>query len=33
MGVSVAVAIIGIVVARYFYHHKPQIPGLHREAV
>ncbi len=27
MGVSVAVAIIGIVVARYFYHHKPEIPG------
>ncbi len=26
MGVSVAVAIIGIVIARYFYHHKPQIP-------
>ena len=26
MGISVAVAIIGIVVARYFYHHKPEIP-------
>ncbi len=26
MGVSVAIAIIGIVVARYFYHHKPEIP-------
>ena len=26
MGISVAVAIIGIVVARYFYHHKPQRP-------
>jgi NADH-quinone oxidoreductase subunit L len=26
MGISVAVAIIGIVVARYFYHHKPQVP-------
>jgi NADH-quinone oxidoreductase subunit L len=26
MSVSVAVALIGIVVARYFYHHKPQIP-------
>ena len=26
MGISVAVAIIGIVVARYFYHHKPHIP-------
>ncbi|MGD0362995.1 MAG: NADH-quinone oxidoreductase subunit L [Bryobacteraceae bacterium] len=27
MGISVAVAIIGIVVARYFYHHKPGSPG------
>jgi NADH-quinone oxidoreductase subunit L len=26
MGISVAVAIIGIVIARYFYHHKPHIP-------
>jgi NADH-quinone oxidoreductase subunit L len=26
MGISVAIAIIGIVVARYFYHHKPEIP-------
>jgi len=26
MSVSVAIAIIGIVVARYFYHHKPEIP-------
>jgi len=26
MGISVAVAIIGIVVARYFYYHKPHIP-------
>ena len=26
MGVSVAFAIIGIVVARWFYHHKPEIP-------
>ena len=26
MGVSVAVAIVGIVIARYFYHHKPEIP-------
>jgi len=26
MGASVAIAIIGIVVARYFYHHKPEIP-------
>jgi NADH-quinone oxidoreductase subunit L len=26
MGVSVAVAIIGIVIARYFYHHKPEVP-------
>jgi len=26
MGISVAVAIIGIVVARYFYHHKPHVP-------
>ena len=31
MGVSVAIAIIGIVVARYFYHHKPEIPDSHRE--
>ncbi len=26
MALSVAIAVIGIVVARYFYHHKPQIP-------
>ena len=26
MGISVAIAIIGIVVARWFYHHKPEIP-------
>jgi len=26
MGLSVAIAIIGITVARYFYHHKPEIP-------
>ena len=26
MGLSVAVAVIGIVIARYFYHHKPEIP-------
>jgi NADH-quinone oxidoreductase subunit L len=26
MGLSVAIAIVGITVARYFYHHKPQIP-------
>ncbi len=26
MGVSVAFAVIGIVVARWFYHHKPEIP-------
>ncbi len=26
MAVSVAFAVIGIVVARYFYHHKPEIP-------
>jgi len=26
MGTSVAIAIIGITIARYFYHHKPQIP-------
>ena len=27
MGISVAVAIIGIVVARYFYHYRPPAPG------
>ena len=27
MGISVAVAIIGIVVARYFYHYRPPTPG------
>jgi NADH-quinone oxidoreductase subunit L len=26
MGLSVALAIIGITIARYFYHHKPSIP-------
>lgn len=26
MGVSVAIALIGISIARYFYHHKPEIP-------
>ena len=26
MGVSVAVAIVGIVIARYFYHRRPEIP-------
>jgi NADH-quinone oxidoreductase subunit L len=26
MGLSVAIAIIGITIARYFYHHKPEIP-------
>jgi NADH-quinone oxidoreductase subunit L len=26
MGLSVAFAVIGIVVARWFYHHKPEIP-------
>jgi NADH-quinone oxidoreductase subunit L len=26
MGFSVAIAIIGITVARYFYHHRPEIP-------
>ncbi len=26
MGLSVAMAIIGITIARYFYHHKPEIP-------
>jgi NADH-quinone oxidoreductase subunit L len=26
MSFSVAFAVIGIVVARYFYHHKPQVP-------
>jgi NADH-quinone oxidoreductase subunit L len=26
MGLSVAIAILAIVVARYFYHHKPEIP-------
>jgi NADH-quinone oxidoreductase subunit L len=26
MGVSVAVALAGIVIARYFYHHRPEIP-------
>jgi NADH-quinone oxidoreductase subunit L len=26
MGVSVAIAILAIMVARYFYHHRPEIP-------
>jgi NADH-quinone oxidoreductase subunit L len=26
MGVSVAVALLGISIARYFYHHRPEIP-------
>jgi NADH-quinone oxidoreductase subunit L len=26
MGLSVAVALIGIAIARYFYHYKPEIP-------
>jgi NADH-quinone oxidoreductase subunit L len=26
MGVSVAVALAGIIMARYFYHHRPEIP-------
>jgi NADH-quinone oxidoreductase subunit L len=26
MGVSVAVALAGIIIARYFYHHRPEIP-------
>ena len=33
MGLSVAVAIIGITVARYFYHHKPEIPDSIEKAV
>jgi len=33
MGLSVAVAIVGIVVARYFYHHKPEIPDSIEKAV
>ena len=33
MAISVAVAIIGIVVARYFYHHKPHIPDNPRTGV
>jgi NADH-quinone oxidoreductase subunit L len=33
MGLSVAVAIIGITIARYFYHHKPQIPDTIEKAV
>jgi len=27
MGVSVAIAILAIIVARYFYHYRPEIPG------
>jgi NADH-quinone oxidoreductase subunit L len=33
MGLSVAVAIVGITVARYFYHHKPEIPDSIEKAV
>ena len=33
MGLSVAVAMVGIVVARYFYLHKPEIPDRIEEAV
>ena len=33
MAVSVAVAIIGIVIARWFYHRKPRNPGRHPRAV
>jgi NADH-quinone oxidoreductase subunit L len=33
MGVSVAVAIIGITIARYFYHHKPHIPDSIEQSV
>ncbi|MGO4885936.1 MAG: NADH-quinone oxidoreductase subunit L [Bryobacteraceae bacterium] len=33
MGISVAVAIVGIVVARYFYHHKPEIPDSLEESL
>jgi NADH-quinone oxidoreductase subunit L len=33
MGLSVAIAIIGITIARYFYHHKPEIPDSIEKAV
>jgi len=33
MVLSISVAIIGIVVARYFYHHKPEIPDSIEKAV
>jgi NADH-quinone oxidoreductase subunit L len=33
MALSVTVAIVGIVVARYFYHHKPEIPDSIEKAV
>jgi NADH-quinone oxidoreductase subunit L len=33
MGLSVAVAIIGITIARYFYHNKPEIPDSIEKAV
>jgi NADH-quinone oxidoreductase subunit L len=33
MSLSVAVAIIGITIARYFYHHKPEIPDTIEKAV
>jgi NADH-quinone oxidoreductase subunit L len=33
MGVSVAIAIIGISIARYFYHHRPEIPDSIEKAV
>jgi NADH-quinone oxidoreductase subunit L len=33
MGLSVALAIIGISVARYFYHHRPEIPDRIEAAV
>jgi NADH-quinone oxidoreductase subunit L len=33
MGLSVAIAIIGIVIARYFYHHRPEIPDSIEQAV
>ena len=33
MGLSVAVAIVGIVIARYFYYHKPEIPDTIAKAV
>jgi NADH-quinone oxidoreductase subunit L len=33
MGLSVAIAIIGISIARWFYHHKPEIPDSIEKAV